>query len=55
MTMKRILLGASGVTALCCAMVIVSKSVGPVLGFAFRPLLPRACRSCAAQAPADAV
>lgn len=54
MTMKRILLGASGITALCCAMVVVNRTVGPVLDFAFRPLLSRARSSRAGQARADA-
>lgn len=54
MTMKQILLGASGVTALCCAMVVVNKTVGPVLGVVFRPLLSLACRSRAGQTPAQA-
>ncbi|MGN0773729.1 MAG: hypothetical protein ACI4MP_08050 [Candidatus Ventricola sp.] len=40
MTMKRMLLGASGVTPLCYAMVLVNKAVGPVLDGAFRLLLP---------------
>lgn len=43
MTMKRMLLGASGITALCYAMVLVNKTVGPVLNGAFRLLLP-GCR-----------
>lgn len=47
MTAKRVLLGASGVTALCYALVLVSKTVGPVLDGALGPLLP-GCRREAA-------
>lgn len=43
MTMKRMLLGASGITALCYTMVLVNKTVGSVLDGTFRLLVP-GCR-----------
>lgn len=47
MTGKRVLPGVSGVTALCCAMVLVSKAVGPVLEGALNLLLPGRRREAA--------
>ena len=43
MTIRRVLLGVSGVTALCCAMVLVDHTAGSVLRGVFRLLLPT-CR-----------